>query len=193
MPEAKPSSGLLSRLPTFDPETGDLIAVIETPKGSPNKYDYEDAYGAFRLAGVMPEGTAFPYDFGFIPSTVGEDGDPLDLLVFLDNPAVVGCVLSVRLIGVIEAKQRSAGEDWVRNDRLLAVATHAHTHEHVKTLDDLRPRLVGEIEQFFCHYNKLKGGEFQPIGRAGPDKAHKLVEQGAALFAQGIKGAQGAD
>ena len=187
MPEAKPANGMLSRLPTFDRESGELIAVIETPKGSPNKYDYEDAYGAFRLAGVLPEGTAFPYDFGFIPSTLGADGDPLDLLVFLDSPAVVGCVLSVRLVGVIEAEQRTQGsENWVRNDRLLAVATHAHTHEHVKTLNDLRPRLVDEIEQFFAHYNKLKGGEFKPLGHGGPEKAHKLVEEGAALFARKI-------
>ncbi|MBV8577750.1 MAG: inorganic diphosphatase, partial [Acetobacteraceae bacterium] len=135
----------------------------------------------------LPEGTAFPYDFGFIPSTLGADGDPLDLLVFLDSPAVVGCVLSVRLVGVIEAEQRTQGsENWVRNDRLLAVATHAHTHEHVKTLNDLRPRLVDEIEQFFAHYNKLKGGEFKPLGHGGPEKAHKLVEEGAALFARKI-------
>jgi inorganic pyrophosphatase len=191
MPEAKPANGLLSRLPTFDRESGELIAVIETPKGSPNKYDYEDGYGAFRLAGVLPEGTAFPYDFGFIPSTLGGDGDPLDLLVFLDSPAVVGCVLTVRLVGVIEAEQRSQGsEDWVRNDRLLAVATHAHTHEHVKTLDDLRPRLVDEIEQFFAHYNKLKGGEFKPLCHGSPEKAHKLVEEGAALFARKITDAR---
>jgi inorganic pyrophosphatase len=66
-------------LPALDPETGDVIAVIETPKGSPNKYDYDDGCAAFRLAGVMPEGSSFPYDFGFIPSTLGEDGDPLDV------------------------------------------------------------------------------------------------------------------
>jgi inorganic pyrophosphatase len=191
MPDAKPPSRLLSRLQTVDQASGELTAVIETPKGSPNKYDYEEAYAAFRLAGVLPEGTAFPYDFGFIPSTLGEDGDPLDLLVFLDSPAVVGCVLTVRLIGVIEAEQRSRTEDWTRNDRLLAVATHAHTHEHVKTLDDLRPRLVDEIEQFFCHYNKLKGGEFKPLRRSGPEAAHKLVEQGAALFAQKVKNGSG--
>jgi inorganic pyrophosphatase len=166
--------------------------VIETPKGSPNKYDFDDSCGAFRLAGVMPEGMAFPYDFGFIPSTVGEDGDPLDLLVFLDSSAVVGCVLTVRLIGVIEAKQRSRGEEeWVRNDRLLAVAAHAHTHEHVKTLDDLRPHLLEEIEAFFSHYNKLKGGEFEPQDRAGPKKARELVEQGAAAFKQKNEGGDG--
>jgi inorganic pyrophosphatase len=172
----------LSRLPVLDPSSGEVTAVIETPKGSPNKYDYDEGCAAFRLAGVMPEGTSFPYDFGFVPSTVAEDGDPLDVLVFLDAPAVVGCILTVRLIGVIEAKQRKQGEDWIRNDRLLAVATHAHTHEHVQTLDDLRPRLVDEIEAFFSNYNEMKGSEFKPIERGGPKKARELVDQAAAAF-----------
>ena len=100
----------LSRLPILDPSSGDVTAVIETPKGSPNKFDYDDGLAAFRLAGVMPEGTTFPYDFGFVPSTLAEDGDPLDVLVFLDAPVVVGCVLTIRLIGVVEAKQRKKGE-----------------------------------------------------------------------------------
>jgi inorganic pyrophosphatase len=172
----------LSQLPTMDEVSGDVTAVIETPKGSPNKYDYDDGCGAFRLAGVMPEGTTFPYDFGFIPSTVAEDGDPLDVLVFLDAPVVVGCVLTVRLIGVIEAKQRKQGEQWIRNDRLLAVATHAHTHQHVETVDNLRPHLVDEIEASFRHYNEMKCVEFKPVDQGGPKKAQKLLDQAEAAF-----------
>jgi inorganic pyrophosphatase len=169
---------LLSCLPAIDPEKNEVLAVIETPKGSQNKYDYDETRGAFRLAGVMPDGSSFPYDFGFIPSTVGEDGDPLDLLVFLDAPMPVGCVLTVRLIGAIEAKQKKQGEDWIRNDRLLAVATHAHTHGHVMDIDDLRPHLLDEIEAFFKNYNALKGGQFKPIGRVGAKKARKLLDGG---------------
>ena len=173
---------LLSHLSLLDAPSGDLTAVIETPKGSPNKYDYDDSCAAFRLSAVMPEGTTFPYDFGFFPSTVADDGDPLDVLVFLDAPVVVGCVLTVRLIGVIEAKQRKKGEDWIRNDRLLAVATHAHTHEHIQTIDDLRPHLVDQIEAFFCHYNEMNEKQFKPISRGGPKKAQKLIDRGAEAF-----------
>lgn len=129
----------------------------------------------------MPEGSTFPYDFGFIPSTVG-DGDPLDVLVLLDSPAPVGCVLTVRLIGVIEARQRENAGEWIRNDRLLAVATHAHTHAHVKDLADLRPHIVDEIEAFFSNYNAQKGKSFKPLDRAGPKKACKLVDHGIAAF-----------
>lgn len=177
MPQA-----LLSCLPVVDPETGDITAVIETPKGSRNKYDYDDRCAAFRLGGVLPEGSSFPFDFGFVPSTLGEDGDPLDILVFMDAPAPVGCVLTVRLIGVIEAKQRKRGEDWIKNDRLLAVATHAYTHEHEKDLDDLRPHLLDEIEAFFKNYNDLRGKDFKPLDRSGPKRARKLVEEGAEAF-----------
>lgn len=174
--------GLLSHLPTFDAETGELMAVIETPKGSRNKYDYDDSCAAFRLVGVMPEGLAFPHDFGFVPSTLGEDGDPLDLLVFTDSPSVVGCVLSVRLIGAIEVRQRSGSPEWKRNDRLLAVAVHDHTQEHVRTLDDLRPALLDEVEAFFHHYTGMRGKELEVIGRAGPETARELVDNGVAAF-----------
>ena len=173
---------LLSRLPVLDPESGDVTAVIETPKDSRNKYDYDEGCAAFRLAGVMPEGSSFPYDFGFVPSTLGEDGDPLDVLVLMDESTPVGCVLTIRLIGVIEAKQRKKGEEWIRNDRLLAVATHARMHDHLKDLDDLRPHLLDEIEAFFKNYNDLHGKEFKPVDRGGPERARKLVDEGADVF-----------
>jgi inorganic pyrophosphatase len=175
---------LLSRLPTTDAKTDDLLAVIETPKNSPNKYDYDDTYAAFKLAEVMPKGSYFPYDFGFIPSTLGDDGDPLDVLVFMDEPAPVGCVITIRLIGAIEAKQREKGSDWERNDRLLAVATHAHTHAHIEELGDLRLRLLDEIEAFFVHYNQQKGKTFKPLNRCGPKKARKIIDNGMAAFSK---------
>lgn len=177
---------LLSCLPALDRETGDVTAVIETPKSSPNKYDYDDSCGAFRLADVLPQGSSFPYDFGFIPSTRADDGDPLDVLVFMDVPVPVGCVLTVRLIGVIEAKQREKGGSWIRNDRLLAVAAHAHTHAHIETLDDLRPHLLDEIEAFFETYNALKGKEFKPLDRSGPKKARKLLDEASDAFRKRI-------
>jgi inorganic pyrophosphatase len=132
---------LLSRLPRLDAPSRDVPAVIETPKGRPNKYDYDDGGAAFRLLAVMPEGTTFPYDFGF-PIHLGDNGNPQNVLVLLDVPVPVRCVSTVRLI-IIEAKQRRKCEDWFRNDRLLAVATHAHTQEHIQTIDDLRPHCRG--------------------------------------------------
>jgi inorganic pyrophosphatase len=172
----------LADLPTFDPKTGEVFVVAETPKGSRNKYSYDEELGAFKLAAVLPEGTSFPFDFGFIPSTLGEDGDPLDVLVLLDTSVVMGCVLTVRLIGVIEAEQRERNGKCVRNDRLLSVATRARTHAHIHAADDLRPDLMAEVEEFFAHYNRLSGKEFIPIRRGGAEEARKVLEGGIAAF-----------
>ena len=174
------AAGSLAQLSALDPETGEVTAVIETPKGSRNKYSYDETCGAVRLKAVLPEGMSFPYDFGFIPSTLGEDGDPLDVLILLDAPVVVGCVLTVRLLGVIEAEQRERDGETVRNDRLIAAATHAHTHEHVASIEDLPPYLMGEIEGYFAQYNKLRGKEFKPLGRGGTARARELLDQAMA-------------
>src|SRR5678809_213771 len=102
-------------------------AVIETPKGSRNKFDYDPDSNLFMLGGLLPEGLAFPFDFGFIPSTLGDDGDPLDVMVLMDEPAHVGCLLDVRIIGVIEAVQVQDGKSET-NNRLIAVSIHSYDH-----------------------------------------------------------------
>ena len=173
---------ILSETATFDAKTGDLRVVVETPKGSRNKYDYDPDCDCLDLATVLPEGMSFPYDFGFVPSTLGEDGDPLDILVLMDAPVVPGCVIRARPIGVIEAKQKGKGEDWQRNDRLIAVATHAQTHENVRSLQDLRPHLVDEIEAFFIDYNRLRCRKFKTLALGGPGRSQKLIESGIRAF-----------
>ena len=175
-------AGNLAQLPTFDREGKEVTAVVETPKGSRNKYNYDEDCGAFRLGGVLPAGMSFPFDFGFIPSTLGEDGDPLDVLILLDASVMVGCVLTVRLLGVIEAEQQERDGEQVRNDRLIAAATHAHTHEHMRSLDDLPSYLLNEVEGFFAQYNRLRGKAFKPVGRGGPERARDLLDQGVAAF-----------
>ena len=93
----------------------------------------------------MPKGSFWPYDFGFIPSTIGEDGDPLDVLILMDEPAPMGCLVSIRLVGAIEAKQQEKGGKWERNDRLLAISAQSHTHADIHDLDDLGSALLDEI------------------------------------------------
>ena len=181
MPSAR--HAILSETATFDDE-GDLRVVIETPKGSRNKYDYDPACDCMDLATVLPEGMSFPYDFGFVPSTLGEDGDPLDILVLMDAPVVPGCVVRSRLIGAIQAKQRKKEGKWTRNDRFLAVACHAQTHDGTDSVKELRPHLVEEIKEFFVDYNKLRGREFKAQAVVGPRKAKKLLKAGIKAFAE---------
>ncbi len=179
------ASRSLTRLATFRQNAPEVNVIIETPKGSRNKFDYEPELDVFELAGVLPEGSVFPYDFGFIPSTLGEDGDPLDVLLFLDQSAPTGTLVSARLIGVIEANQTEQDGQTTRNDRLLAVAIRAHTHSEVKALQDLRPQMVEEIEHFFSSYNQTKGKKFQPTGRGGPERARELVQAGVDRWKKG--------
>src|SRR5438105_13550990 len=94
----------------LDAKTHVCRAIIETPKGYRNKFDYDPDSSLFILGGLLPEGMMFPFDFGFIPSTLGDDGDPLDILVLMDAPAHVGCLIDVRIIGIIKAKQTEDGE-----------------------------------------------------------------------------------
>ncbi len=164
----------LDRLPPFDGD--ELIVVIETPKGSQNKFAYEPRYGAFVLKGMLPVGAVFPFDFGMIPSTLGGDGDPLDVLLLMDAPAYPGCIVPSRLIGVIEAEQTEKGKTE-RNDRLLAVASNSAVHRSTRDVRDLSADLMHQIEHFFVSYNQIKGKRFNPLGRYGPDRARHLVEE----------------
>ncbi len=118
----------------------------------------------------------------FIPSTLGEDGDPLDVLILLDAPVMAGRLLTVRLLDVIEAEQRERDGKPMRNDRLIAAATHAHAHEHVKWIQKLPPYLLHEIEGFFAQYNRLRGKQFKPLGRGEPERARALLDHGVTAF-----------
>src|SRR5277367_6893216 len=104
----------------FSVDKGLLRVVIETPKGSRNKYAFNADEHMFELKKVLPAGMTFPYDFGSVPSTKADDGDPVDVLVLMDEPAFAGCVLSCRPIGVIQGEQGDKKKK-IRNDRIVAV------------------------------------------------------------------------
>jgi inorganic pyrophosphatase len=179
---------VLSQIAPFDDKAkDDLRIVIETPRGSRAKYSYDPECDCMELSTVLPEGMVFPYDFGFIPSTLGEDGDPVDVLILMDAAVVPGCVVRARLIGAIEAEQKDNGK-WVRNDRLIAVATHAQTYNDARRLSDLRPHLVKEIKQFFVSYNKLRERDFRAHAEAGPKAARALLKQGLKRFGKSRNG-----
>src|SRR5712672_452906 len=156
-------------------------AIIETPKGSRNKFDYDPDSRLFMLGGLLPEGMIFPFDFGFIPSTLGEDGDPLDIMVLMDAPAHVGCLIDVRIIGIISAKQTEDGQTE-RNDRLLGVALHSYDHEDLESMDDVSKTLLSQVEEFFISYNKQRGKKFKVTGTGGPKKALRFLKAGIKAY-----------
>src|SRR6202163_897578 len=156
-------------------------AVIETPKGCRNKFDYDPDSGLFKLGGLLPEGMMFPFDFGFIPSTLGEDGDPLDIMVLMDAPAHVGCLIEVRIIGIIMAEQTQDGNTDT-NDRLLGVAVHSYDHEDLESIGDVSKTLLDQVEEFFVSYNKQRGKKFKITGTGGPGKAVKFLKAGIQAY-----------
>jgi len=154
-----------------------LRVIIETPKGSRNKFAFNPDEHIFELKKVLPAGMAFPYDFGFVPRTKAEDGDPIDVLVLMDEPAFPGCALTCRRIGVIEGEQGDK-KKRERNDRIIAVEQDAHSWADIKTVDDLGKQFVRELEQFFVNYHKLSGQQYRVLGMKGPDQARKLIKAG---------------
>jgi inorganic pyrophosphatase len=170
--------GDLTNIPNqLDSKTCQCKAIIETPKGSRNKFDYDPDSNLFMLGGLLPEGMMFPFDFGFIPSTLGEDGDPLDIMVLMDAPAHVGCLMDVRIIGIIEAKQSEDGKTE-RNDRLLGVAVHSYDHQDLTSIEDVNRTLLDQLEAFFVSYNKQRGKKFKVTGTGGPKRAIQFLKDG---------------
>jgi len=166
---------LLRKLKPFNRKSRNLNVVIDTPKGSRNKYAFDFKINAYKLKTVLPHGTVFPFDFGSIPGTVAEDGDPLDVLVLMDEPVFIGCLIEARLLGVIEAEQTEDGKTE-RNDRLIGVAAESNTNGTLESLQKLDSKLISEIEHFFVFYNRAHGKKFKPIARKGPAVAKRLIK-----------------
>jgi inorganic pyrophosphatase len=154
-----------------------LRVVIETPKGSRNKFAYDPELLVFQLKRTLPAGMAFPYDFGFVPSTLAPDGDPLDVLVLMDEPAFAGCVLCCRLVGAILGEQKEKKNGTVRNDRLVAVDAGNERYADIRRVSDLSDQFLKELEAFFVNYHELAGEEYRILKAVGPNKAWKIARE----------------
>jgi len=155
-------------------EKNTIDVVIETPRGCRNKYAYDEDLKAFKLKKILPAGAVFPFDFGFIPDTKGGDGDPLDVLVIMDEPAYPGCIVECRVIGALKAKQ-SEKKGMARNDRLIAVSVESHMYKELRDIKDLNKNILDEIEHFFTSYNEQAGKIFETEGWINPFDAQKLI------------------
>jgi inorganic pyrophosphatase len=172
---AKPGVDFSQLKPLDAKDEGMIKVVIETPKGSRNKYAFDPKERAFELKKVLPAGMTFPYDFGFVPQTEAEDGDPVDVMVLMDEPAFPGCVLKCRPIGVMEGKQGEK-KDWERNDRIIAIEEQAHSFADIQSIDDLGKQFCRELEEFFVNYHRLTGKEYKIIGVKGKNAVQKLIK-----------------
>ena len=148
--------------------------VIEIPRGSRNKYEYDHERHVIRLDRRLFSATVYPADYGFVPDTLADDGDPVDVLVLLDDPTFPGCWVEVRAVGVFRMEDE-AGLDA----KLLCVPSHDPTYDDVHDLADLPPRLLDEIENFFDVYKMLEPGKTTITrGYEGYEAALRELEAG---------------
>jgi len=148
--------------------------VIETPYKSRNKYKYDEETGMFKLHKILPSGLEFPCDMGFIPHTKGEDGDPLDALVFGAGSAFPGCLIECRLIGVIKAIQIEKNGEEFRNDRFIMVPLIMRESDDIKSVNEINKNKMDAIIKFFQNYNEQEERKF------------KLLEIGSSRTAESI-------
>ncbi len=157
-----------------------ITAVIETPSGSRNKYSWDKKHHGFRLKKIRPAGMVFPYNFGYVPGTVAQDGDPLDILVLMSAPAFPGCILECLLLGVIEAEQTDRDGKVERNDRLLAAEINDSGFANINEIEELPRNLLTEIQEFFVNYNRMEGGKFKVLKIRNAKTAMKLIKSAQA-------------
>ena len=168
---------MLDRLPAFH-RAARINAVIETPRGSRNKFTFEPESNTFHLGKQLPAGAVFPFDFGFVPSTLAEDGDPLDVLMLLETATFPGCVVRGRIVGVIDGRQTGRSGKTTANPRLIAVSMESTEYAGVRRLRELPQTLIDEITHFFVSYNDAAGKTYAPSGAFGPRKALAMIDAG---------------
>lgn len=138
--------------------------IIETPKGSKFKYKYDKKKEVFKVNKLLPAGLAFPYDFGFIPGSKGEDGDPLDVMIISEDSFCQGSLLECEILCSLEAEQTSQDGKTVRNDRIFVIPAVSLQEDAKVALREFSKTRIKQIQNFFVYYNKEEGKEFRPLG-----------------------------
>ena len=164
----------------LDAKAGVCRAVVETSKGCRTKFDYDVETGMFRANSLLPEGMSFPLDFGFFPSTLADDGDPLDVMILADESNPIGVLVDVRLIGVLEIEE-TEHDRTERNDRLLAVQTLSHLYVDVQTPDDLPSRFIDRLGVFWKQKAKLDAKKLKVLHVRGPEEAVGLIRKASKV------------
>jgi len=151
-----------------------ITAMIECPKGSNHKYNYEPDSQRFRLTKILPAGLVFPFDFGFIPDTKGEDGDPLDIIIISEITGFPGCMIDCRVIGAIKAEQTEDDGATMRNDRFIGIPEVSHLYSKINDLGKLPESTLDQIAAFFANYNEQAGKKFRVLEKLNAAAAARL-------------------
>jgi inorganic pyrophosphatase len=167
----------LAKLPTFDKD-GNVHVVVETPRGARAKLTYDPELCVFTLSKSLMAGLTYPHDWGFIPSTVAEDGDPLDVLAIHEAATSPGLVMKCKVIGVLEILEHDEKKKR-RNDRIMAVPVNSHSEEGLRDVRQLSKQVRTELEKFFVATAELQSKTLECLGWRGPKRARELVKKSA--------------
>jgi inorganic pyrophosphatase len=165
------------RLPIGSHAPARINAVIEIPRDSVNKYEYDKELHVFRLDRTLFSPVHYPGDYGFIPQTLGHDGDALDVLVLVEAPSFPGCLMEVRPIGVLRMIDQGRGDE-----KILAVAESDPLYREVKDYSGVFEHTLREIEHFFAIYKNLEGKKTEIAGWEGVETARKIIDEGRKRF-----------
>jgi inorganic pyrophosphatase len=167
-------------LPLFT-DGGDVHVVIETPRGSHVKFAYDPKLKAFVLRKSLLTGLTYPQDWGFMPSTKADDGDPLDVMVIHDGTTYPGVIVICRVIGILQIEQKGKNKSE-RNDRVFAVPLRSHSEKSLKDVGELTKPIQEELEKFFIATEELEDKKLKIIGWDGPKTALMAIKQAAKSF-----------
>ena len=169
----------LKYVPTGDKSPAVVNAIVEIPKGSRNKYEYNLDLGVFQLDRVLYSSMHYPAAYGFIPSTLYEDGDPVDVLIFIDQPLHTGVLVEVRPVGILRMSDEKGSDD-----KIISVAINDPTYSPITDIRQLPKHLLVEIEHFFTSYKELEGKATLSFGWSGANQARRVIEKSQRLFAR---------
>ena len=165
-------------LPVGSHAPGRVNAVIEIPQGSVQKYEYDKELHVFRLDRTLYSPVHYPGDYGFIPGTLGLDGDPLDVLVLVDAPSFTGCVIEVRPIGLLRMVDQGK-----QDEKILAVVENDPVYKQINDCEQVFPHVLREIEHFFAIYKNLEGKTTEIAGWSSADAARKMIVEAVKRLA----------
>lgn len=147
-------------------------AIVEIPRNSSNKYEYDGKLGVFRLDRALYSPMHYPGDYGFIPGTLADDGDPLDVLIIVDEPSFTGCLMEVRPVGLLHMIDQHE-----KDQKVLAVPNRNPRFDSIHTIDQVFPHTLKEIEYFFSIYKELQGVKTKIQGWGNPREVRKMISE----------------
>ncbi|MBC8870098.1 MAG: inorganic diphosphatase [Planctomycetes bacterium] len=174
------NSSPYATIPAFTEFSSVVNAIVEIPKGRRNKFEVDKETGLIKLDRCLYASSHYPGDYGFVPQTLAEDGDALDILVMVNEPTFSGCLIKARVIGLFRMKDRGVGDQ-----KVLAVPDTDPLFAEYEDLDDAPPHFLREVEHFFLTYKQLEGAEVQSEGWARADEAVAEIEASVERYQAG--------